>query len=439
MNVNALMQAVMPQGALLLVEAVVETAVSHSMPVYLVGGVVRDLYLGKMATDLDFVVEGSGIELAEAVAARFGGAVVPHKAFGTAVWTVDEVVWTAVFAARQQEAAPLSQITTIDFVTARKERYAAPATLPIVTPSHIQDDLARRDFTINTLATRLDGETAGQLIDPFGGLHDLIEANRVRVLHNRSFIDDPTRIFRAVRYATRLGLTLDDETERLLLAARPFIQQTTGARLWHELALGFCEQNPRAFMAELARLGVLAHVVDGLDWLEKTAVSFQTATNQLANHPFIQPSHCAAVYLTIWLLTLPEGVETAVYARFALPNQLTKQIDQARQSYKTIQQLPASAKPSQIVPHLERLQPWARFALRCLLVQPYQQAWLTQYEQQWRFVLPTVDGEQLIALGLTPGPQFGMILDRLKAAWLDGEISNKMEEQMLLQQLLAGN
>src|SRR5207302_3864097 len=163
--------------------------------VYLVGGTVRDILLGEPSFDVDIAVEGDAIALAQSLADALGGRVRAHEKFGTAVVIYGEG-------------------ERVDVVTARTEFYDAPAALPTVEHASIREDLFRRDFTINAMAASLKGADFGRLVDPFGGRRDL-EARRIRVLHNLSFIDDPTRIFRAIRYENRLGFRMDDHTERL--------------------------------------------------------------------------------------------------------------------------------------------------------------------------------------------------------------------------------
>lgn len=440
MDMRRLMQVVMPEGVRLMIEAVKQSASSLNFPLYLVGGVVRDLHLGKMSADLDFIAVGSGIALAQAVAQRFGGSIVMHTAFGTAVWTIDAAVWAAVYRSQGSDNGRYPAIETIDFVTARRERYDAPAALPVVTPSGIEDDLARRDFTINTMALRLDGAEWGQLIDPFDGLNDLLDARCIRILHEQSFVDDPTRMFRAVRYATRLGLTLTPPTNAALRAALPHIAETTGVRLWHELEWGFREPNPAKFMAGLAQQGILSRIVPGLSWFQETAAAFHRATyhtpNHQTHHPDDQSTKTPTLYLTIWLLTLPEAVQNAVFNRLMFPNQLAAQIDAARTALAALVRLPVDAVPSQVAPYLERLTPTSRLALHCLLTEPHRAAWVVQYETTWRHLQPTVNGNTLKGLGLQPGPRFGVILTALKGAWLDGKITDPDSEQRYLQRLL---
>ena len=169
--------------------------------VYLVGGTVRDILLGEPSFDVDIAVEGDAIAFAQSLAEALGGRMRAHDKFGTAVvlYGDDE---------------------RIDVVTARTESYESPGALPTVAPGSIEDDLFRRDFTINAIAVSLRGDEKGRVVDPFAGRTDL-EAGRIRVLHDRSFLDDPTRIFRAVRYENRYGFRMDEHTATLAHYSSP--------------------------------------------------------------------------------------------------------------------------------------------------------------------------------------------------------------------------
>jgi tRNA nucleotidyltransferase (CCA-adding enzyme) len=185
--------------------------------VFLVGGTVRDILLGEPSFDVDIVVEGDAIALARSLAEALGGRVRTHDKFGTAVVLYGDKEW-------------------VDVATARTESYAQPAALPSVEHASLQKDLFRRDFTINAMAVSLKGDDVGRLVDPFEGKRDL-EAGRLRVLHEGSFVDDPTRIFRAIRYENRHGFRMDEDTVRLARAAieQGLVGRLSGARLREEL------------------------------------------------------------------------------------------------------------------------------------------------------------------------------------------------------------
>jgi len=188
--------------SLQLVRDIGALARARGMKAYLVGGPVRDLILGHPSLDLDITVEGRGIILAQAFAASHKGRAMTYPAFGTA---------TVTLAGRRK----------VDFATARKETYARPGAFPAVEFSNIKDDLSRRDFTVNAMAVSIDPRSWGRTVDPFGGRKDL-KAKKIRVLHERSFIDDPTRILRAARFSARLGFALERKTLDLLKAALRF-------------------------------------------------------------------------------------------------------------------------------------------------------------------------------------------------------------------------
>ena len=208
------------------------------MPLYLVGGVVRDILLGRLVKDFDLVLEGDSADFANYIVKKFGGRAVIHSKFGTATWVLNESTFKRLnVPALDISASPLS----FDLISARSETYDYPGALPTVKYSTIDDDLHRRDFTINAMAIRLDGETFGELFDPLGGEKDL-EAKLIRILHEKSFVDDPTRIFRAVRYAGRYEFEITSETLSLITdEARRVLSQLSGERIRHEFDLIFLD------------------------------------------------------------------------------------------------------------------------------------------------------------------------------------------------------
>ncbi len=183
-----------------------------NLPIYLVGGFARDLLLEKAGSDMDFVVEGDGILLAKALAEKYGGRVTTHKKFGTAKWHIAAIKRALLDHFSAGTSLDYSTLPpAIDLISARTEFYERPTALPTVKTGSIKLDLHRRDFTINTMAVRLDGHHFGDLYDYWGGLNDL-KKGLIRVLHSLSFVDDPTRILRAVRFEQRFGFNIEERT-----------------------------------------------------------------------------------------------------------------------------------------------------------------------------------------------------------------------------------
>lgn len=212
---------------------------------YAVGGCVRDWLLRIPTTvDLDVTVEGDGIAFARRLAQVFEVSVKPHEPFGTATLELFPV------AQRGQAAETLR----IDVASCRKETYAQPAAYPKVVPGRLQEDLFRRDFTINAMAVAINGERFGALVDPFQGLKDL-QARRLRILHANSFIDDPSRLLRAVRFTQRFGLTADPQTSRMLrqALAKGMLGHLNRGRLRKELERMVQEPDPVACLACLGK------------------------------------------------------------------------------------------------------------------------------------------------------------------------------------------
>ena len=237
-DVLSTVKASLAASTLTLLEAVVKKASEIPMPLYLVGGCVRDILLGTPVKDLDIVVEGNAALLAFEVSKELSGDVPVYSQFGTAILKVEG--------------------QRLDLATARQESYVRPGALPRVTPSTIQEDLGRRDFSINAMAIALSGRRPGRVLDPCRGREDLGHG-LLRVLHARSFRDDPTRILRAVRYEQRLNFRVEEETNRLLLEAVQggALDTVSASRIRRELELMFEEERPHRPLIRCGELGVL--------------------------------------------------------------------------------------------------------------------------------------------------------------------------------------
>lgn len=380
-------------------------AQAMSLPCYLAGGFARDLLLGRPAGDLDVVVEGGAIPFADALVKRHGGKLAAHAKFGTAVWYLPPGLRSAA--------------ETLDLITARAETYPRPGALPIVRPSTMEDDLRRRDFSINAMAVRLDGEGFGSLLDPFDGQGDLARGV-VRVLHPRSFVDDPTRVFRAARYAIRYGFQMDADTLSLVnREALGVLASLSGERIRHELDLIWKEEDPPRILTRLGRLGVLGRL-NLPDWSP-------AAPRAESNPPFDK-------VLTGYLLWFSEcSLETIdfICKRLSFDAQSAAALRgmiQLKQSLPDLQ----NAKPSAWTFRLEKFPPVSVHALWLMTKAPA----LREFLVKWRYVKPRAGGDDLKARGLPPGPAYGQILSRLRAAWLDGEIQTAQEEERLLDALL---
>jgi tRNA nucleotidyltransferase/poly(A) polymerase/nanoRNase/pAp phosphatase (c-di-AMP/oligoRNAs hydrolase) len=241
-NVAPLLNRHLPSRIASLLGEVGRISEQKRFKVFLVGGFVRDLLLGVKNFDIDLVVEGNGISFARALVERLGGKVTAHKRFATAVATLRDGI-------------------KIDIATARKEFYEFPAALPTIEESSVREDLYRRDFTINAMAVRLNPKRYGELVDFFGGWKDLKE-RVVRVLHKRSFIDDPTRIFRAIRFEGRYGFSMDRNTERLARAAVKSnnFGRLSKQRLREEIIAILSEPEPKNAILRLGKFGILRSI-----------------------------------------------------------------------------------------------------------------------------------------------------------------------------------
>ena len=417
-----------------LIRIIAGQAQDCSQSLYLVGGIVRDVWLGGGKPDLDFALESDAIAFARALARRYGGRIATYQQFGTATWILDEN-------AADQLRLPYSEIPhRVDFVRARSESYAYPAALPRVSPGQIEDDLRRRDFTINALALQLSPKREyGRPIDISGGLEDL-RAGRIRALHDQSFADDPTRIFRAIRFAVRLGFTVEEGTERWLRSALPMLARLSGARLRNEFDL-ILREKPAGDM--LLRLG-------GMGALETIHPAFRISdqlTEILAGAESADPpwrtaaDEVGALKWSLMLHSVGAGNAPALCERLHLPNAVTASVVECVRLIAAGGALnDPRARPSQLSRLLDKLPESAIQAAWLLsLEKPLARERLANYMLRWRLQGATVTGNDLKEMGLPPGPIYRRILDQLRDAWIDGEIRNQSEQSALLQSLLPSD
>ncbi len=415
-----------------LIQHIAQAAQAADRSLFLVGGLPRDLLLGRKKLDFDFVLESDATAFAAGLARAYGGHSQAHTAFGTAKWTLNATVADRL----RLPAAELPQ--HIDFARARRERYAYPAALPTVSPSDIRRDLWRRDFSVNTLALQLSpAAQAGQLLDICGGQADLRQ-RQIRILHQRSFIDDPTRILRALRFAHRLDFKIERQTEALLGAALPWLDRVSGARLCNEFELILREPRAGAIALELQERGLLAQIQPNFS-VSPQLPDLLERIDQLRPPWPTDPDDRRALRWNMLLAESDADAALAICARLALTQKLTHSICAAaslRAQFSVFND-PAS-RPSEITQMLDGLPPTAIQAAWLLLAdRPAAQAQLSAYMTDWRKRQPTINGNDLKKMGLAPSPRFKEILNALRYAWIDGAVDSAEAERALLERLLA--
>jgi tRNA nucleotidyltransferase (CCA-adding enzyme) len=423
---------VLGEPAAKLIDLVARTMQQAQISGYLVGGVVRDLLLERPNFDIDFVVEGDALTLAEAIRSAYGGNVDGFRPFGTAKWKPD--TRTA-----QRLGVDLASLPEhIDFATSRNEFYMHPTALPTVYNSSIKLDLGRRDFTINTLAVQLSPVGAyGRVMDFYSGLRDLKE-KRIRVLHSLSFIDDPTRILRAVRFKQRLGFELEPRTAELIETAKPMLRRITGGRLREELNLLMRERIPYKGLLELQQRGLLTAIHPDFVLNPQLQQHFEAALNSAGRWP-IQVSDVADLHWHLAFSAIPLDRLLDVCERLMFGRGRTQSLmDAAGLVQQPGALIEEHARPSQITARLEGHTELALLTAWILADTPLTQQRIEAFITTWRTVRPHTNGSTLQKMGLPPGPRYRQILERLRAAWLDGEITDEGGEQDLLETLVAG-
>lgn len=366
---------------------------------YLAGGVVRDLLLKRPTCDLDLVVEGDAAALVAQLALPQASITV-HDRFGTARWQWDN--WT------------------IDIAAARAETYAHPGALPTVRPSNINGDLARRDFTINAMAASINEDDFGNLIDLHGGRRDL-EAGVIRVLHDNSFIEDATRIWRALRYEQRLDFNIEPKTLSLLTRDIPMLDTITGDRIRYELECVLKEKQPEKVLRRADQLNVLARLHPALKGDDRLAETFSRA-RQLD-----EPS--PVLYFSLLFYRLSREQINSVIAYLGFDKNTATALRQTAELKEKMRLLEsAMLSPSQVYFLLHGYHTAALQAASLATNSVVARRHLDAYQSKLRYVKTSLNGDNLLAMGIAPGPEMKEILNRLLAAKLDGEIKTRADE-----------
>ncbi|MGD9028223.1 MAG: CBS domain-containing protein [Anaerolineae bacterium] len=434
LKMAARVERALSDPVLALVHHISRTAHELGYVPYFVGGLVRDLLLGQPIVDVDMVIEGDADALAHELARRLDGRVIAHRRFGTAKWILSELVWTNVTDGVPPEyALPPS----IDFVTARTEFYTHPTALPQVAQSSIKQDLHRRDFTINTLAIRLDPDHWGELLDFYGGEADL-EQGVIRVLHSLSFIDDPTRILRAARLESRLGFHLDPRSEQLIADALPLLKRVSGDRIRHELELIFREDEPELALCRLDALSALSRIHPDVRCNHWLKARYRTLREDLDPEVWgLNSEDVVFAHLALLAYQLEEADLRVLSQRLKLRRDDEEDLLLVRDLRRRLPELAGLNPPSAVY---RLLRPYPARVLAVNWVAREQEAVrqrLFSYQVKGRFVEPELTGDDLKAVGLEPGPLFGELLNALRDARLNGEVATRQDEMLLVETILA--
>ena len=435
-EIAEMLSEALPPARKALLQAVADEAYAQDVQAFIVGGFVRDLLLQLPSQDFDIVIEGDALTFASHLAQKFGGRVVSHRRFGTAKWILNqECLQEKLIAANNNGVSQSDFPEHLDLITARTEFYNKPAALPIVERSSIKMDLHRRDFTINTLALRLDGSHFGKIFDFWGGYSDL-QQKQIRVLHALSFVDDATRMLRAVRFAERFNFEIEPQTLSLIEGSLPLLAEISGARLTHEFDLIFNERNAPEMLRRLGLLGILAAIDPALPWddacLNRVSLGL---TNLSLDGADLSTQDKLLVIWCLWLKDLQPEALQAVGTRLRLSSRLIGWIGECRALWQLLPTL-IGQRPSQITSDLEHFHPIPRCSVFAACDQEEQRQVLQTYEEVYRKVRPFTTGDDLRAFGLPPSPRYDIILSDLKRAWLDGELKSEDEEKAFLRQLL---
>jgi tRNA nucleotidyltransferase (CCA-adding enzyme) len=409
------LQGSLGEDRLRLLHLVAEEATQRGLPLYVVGGSVRDLMLGRPLNDFDLTVEGNAIALARALAAKHGGGVTVHSKFGTAKWFLPKDL--------QPDTGTHD---TLDLISARSETYKHPAALPTVEFGTINDDLRRRDFTINAMAIRLDSSHFGELRDDLNGMDDL-QKGIIRVLHSHSFVDDPTRMYRAVRYAERYGFEIAEDTLALISEACPVVEKLSSQRIRHELDLILDEPNAVSMLKRLDELDLLSCIHPALANFEKSNL----ATLRL-DDPALQNRNSR---WALWLMHLTDQEIEFINERLHFTADLLKVLRSVALLEANLTAV-IGLKPSEVVEVLEGYSFKALEVVSAALPEGEIKNTLRRYLSEWWLIKPKTTGYDLKKYGVPPGPKYTEILRRLRAAWLDGEVKTEEEEKKLLDTIL---
>jgi tRNA nucleotidyltransferase (CCA-adding enzyme) len=412
-NLASLLKDRFPEKVYQILKAAGEVADHMGMNVYLVGGSVRDLLLGQANLDIDLVIEGDGILFAKELSTKLHARSRAYPRFGTA-----RIVHAGL---------------KLDVATARTEYYESPAALPKVATSSIKKDLYRRDFTINTLAIRLNRKDFGLLIDFFGGQRDLKEKT-VRVLHNLSYVEDPTRAFRAVRFAERFGFKLSKHTANLIKSAikMELFEKLSGSRLYEELLIAFKETNPVKTLKKLSDYDLLKVIHKSLIFDEKLETVLSSMAETLAWYNLLyleEKADAGVLYLTALLSQLNDQDRKEALERLSAPSKLQEVILKSiAGADEILKKLPLN-DPADLYHLLAEASIETILFAMAVTKDVYKKKDISHFLVDLKKVKLSLKGGDLKKLGVAEGPVYSSILKELLDEKLRGKLKSEEDEK----------
>lgn len=424
-NIQELMYRGLSPEYLNILERAGEIASSIGCKVYGAGGIVRDLILGMECTDIDLVVEGDGIELAKALGDYYGGRVRIHPKFRTA---------TVLFPSGQQ----------VDVATARVEFYQYPAAMPQVEASSLHQDLYRRDFTINAMAVSINKEDFGDVVDFFGGREDL-ERGLLRVLHNLSFVEDPTRILRGVRFEKRYQMVLEHQTLKLAKEAirNKMLARVSMERVWEELKYIMLETRPGPALSRLMELQLWEFLFPGVDHfnIRQVMVEIPRSIKALRSWDLAEPGEPWMVYLLAVLHRTDWDSARGICLQYHLGKRQMDKVAAALGGWRSAMEDlkdPDGITMSELARQLMSI---PREVYPLILTYLTNNASRKRFRQVLTAIYydrPSINGKDLRTMGYKPGPAFKRALDAVWQARLDGLVRTREEEMKYVKEYLAG-
>ena len=424
-NIASQMSNRLPKDMLDILRAAGSLGQELGWEVYAVGGFVRDILLGRPNLDLDLVVEGDGIKFAKEFAKSLGGRVKEHVKFKTAVVILDDG-------------------RRVDVATARLEYYEYPAALPTVELSSIKMDLYRRDFTVNALALRINPGRFGQLVDFFGAERD-IRNRAIRVLHSLSFVEDPTRILRAIRFERRFDFQIGGQTMRLIKNALnlELFSRLSGSRVMHELQWIMNEEDPMACLMRMEELGII-EAIHPLLKLNKDRVQVLTELVKVHNWYKLLYLEPEITPWKLYMLGMTMGIKREqiqkITTRLHFTPKEEREFLQLRDMIgdalmKLMGWREGRSKLSRLYSILHPIPVEGILFLMARSKKEHIRRNISQYLSRLRYLTIEVNGKDLEAMGIEPGPIYTHILTRLKDAVIDGRVGTRSEQLKMAMKL----